>query len=203
VLLLGAEFSAARARLHDPRGAWGFLTETRPGSRAKLASVLAASTIAKSHDREATPASTQSVPIGNAATGASEAPIFSDSATSHSDAPSETPLHAKTQTNVNATSESAVAQRDGPEPPTQRSPAERIEDSATYAAALTLVQAGRAIAAADRYVRRYPWSSVLIAAAAAVAMTAVAGRRRGEQPGTVPVDGRAGKPTLWQEARGK
>jgi membrane protein len=45
VLLLGAEFSAARGRLHDPRGAWGQLEEAPAGSRAKLASVLAASTI--------------------------------------------------------------------------------------------------------------------------------------------------------------
>ncbi|AET90636.1 ribonuclease BN [Burkholderia sp. YI23] len=46
VLLLGAEFSAARARLHDPRGAWGQQNNGRvpPGSRAKIGSLLAAST---------------------------------------------------------------------------------------------------------------------------------------------------------------
>ncbi|CAG9240242.1 hypothetical protein PSP6_930015 [Paraburkholderia tropica] len=53
----------------------------------------------------------------------------------------------------------------------------RLEDSATYAAALTLVQAGRTVAAADRYVKRHPWSSVLIVASAAIAMTAATGRR--------------------------
>jgi membrane protein len=45
VLLLGAEFSAARGRMHDPRGGWGMQDNTPPGSRAKLASVLAASTV--------------------------------------------------------------------------------------------------------------------------------------------------------------
>jgi membrane protein len=203
VLLLGAEFSAARARLHDPRGAWGFLTETRPGSRAKLASVLAASTIATPPGREAAPAATQPVPIGNAAAGASEAHGYTASASSHSDAHSETPLHATAQANANAVSGSEVAQRDCPEPPARRSPAEKIEDGATYAAALTLVQAGRAVAAADRYVKRHPWPSVLIAAAAAVAMTAAAGRRRGEQPGTDRADRHAGGPPLHQEARAK
>jgi membrane protein len=52
-----------------------------------------------------------------------------------------------------------------------------MEDSATYAAALTLVQAGRTVAAADRYVKRHPWGSVLLVASAALAMTAAAGRR--------------------------
>jgi membrane protein len=46
VLLLGAEFSAARARLHDPRGAWGLQSgKAPPGSRAKIGSMLAGSTV--------------------------------------------------------------------------------------------------------------------------------------------------------------
>ncbi|MFT4070259.1 YihY/virulence factor BrkB family protein, partial [Paraburkholderia sp.] len=45
VLLLGAEFAAARGRLHDPRGGWGMQGAAPPGSRAMLASVLAASTV--------------------------------------------------------------------------------------------------------------------------------------------------------------
>ncbi len=45
VLLLGAEFSAARARMHDPRGAWGMQNgRVPPGSRAKIGSLLAGST---------------------------------------------------------------------------------------------------------------------------------------------------------------
>jgi membrane protein len=46
VLLLGAEFASARGHLHDPRGAWGLQNDDMPaGSRAMLASALAASTI--------------------------------------------------------------------------------------------------------------------------------------------------------------
>ncbi|HEX7937337.1 MAG TPA: YihY/virulence factor BrkB family protein, partial [Paraburkholderia sp.] len=45
VLLLGAEFSAARGRLRDPRGGGGMQADAPPGSRAKLASLLAASTV--------------------------------------------------------------------------------------------------------------------------------------------------------------
>ncbi len=45
-VLLGAEFSAARARLHDSRGAWGMQNNGRvpPGSRAKIGSLLTSST---------------------------------------------------------------------------------------------------------------------------------------------------------------
>jgi membrane protein len=46
VLLLGAQFAAARGHLHDPRGAWGLQNDDTPGSRAVLASALAASTLA-------------------------------------------------------------------------------------------------------------------------------------------------------------
>jgi membrane protein len=180
VLLLGAEFSAARARLHDPRGAWGFLAETRPGSRAKLASVLAASTIATQHERDGAASPTQSVPIGNAVPGTGEPPMFAVNASSHSDAPVGTPLHATAQASANPAPGSEAAQRDSQTPPTRRSPAERIEDGAIYAAALALVHTGRAIAAADRYVKRHPWPLVLLAAAATLTMTAAAGRRRGE-----------------------
>ena len=51
------------------------------------------------------------------------------------------------------------------------------ETRATHAAAVTLVQAGRTASAADRYVRRHPWSSVLLAAGTAALIAAVAGRR--------------------------
>jgi membrane protein len=56
VLLLGAEFAAARGRLHDPRGAWGLGRARAPaGSRAMLASVLAASTAASKTSPGAAP----------------------------------------------------------------------------------------------------------------------------------------------------
>ncbi len=105
VLLLGAEFSAARGRMHDPRGGWGMQEDSPPGSRAMLASVLAASTV-----------SADAQPIAEA--------------------------------------------------------------QATRVAAVTLVGAGRTAVAADRYVRRHPWTSVLFAAAAGLAAAAVARHNR-------------------------
>ncbi|MFP6560704.1 YihY/virulence factor BrkB family protein [Paraburkholderia sp. B3] len=178
VLLLGAEFSAARGRLHDPRGAWGFLEETPPGSRAKLASVLAASTIVKPHDPAAAPPGTLSVPIGNnpvAATG--EVPLYAAaSAAAHDDAPhAGTPLRAMAQASARG---GAFGRRPGAVLQIGRSVV-RMEDGATRAAAQTLVRAGRTVVAADRYVKRHPWSTVLLAAGAAIAMTAAAGRRNG------------------------
>lgn len=195
VLLLGAEFAAARARLHDPRGAWGFLAETQPGSRAKIASVLAASTIAKPPGRPAEPGPAPSVPIGNADAGASEEPVpaSAKSTSGPVDATSETPSHDLAQTN---TTISESAPRDGAAPSTRRSPAERMEDGATYAAALTLVHAGRTVVAADRYVKRHPWRSVLLAAGAALAMTAAAGRFRTGRLAPEPADGQAGSPSV-------
>ena len=53
------------------------------------------------------------------------------------------------------------------------------EAQATRAAAVTLVEAGRRAVAADRYVRRHPWTSVLVAAAAGLAAAAVARRNGG------------------------
>jgi membrane protein len=192
VLLLGAEFSAARARLHDPRGAWGFLAQTQPGSRAKLASVLAASTIARPSNRPAVAGPAPSVPIGNTGTGAGETPVSAASAPGHVDAPPETPLRDPTQTSATI---SEPARRDGTGPSTRRSPAERMEDGATYAAALTLVHAGRTVVAADRYVKRHPWRSVLLTAGAALAVTAAAGRFRSERNTAEPAEGQTGSPS--------
>jgi membrane protein len=53
------------------------------------------------------------------------------------------------------------------------------EAQATRLAADALVEAGRKAAAADRYVRRNPWTSVLLAAAAGLAAATVA-RRTGD-----------------------
>ncbi|QDQ80210.1 YihY/virulence factor BrkB family protein [Paraburkholderia megapolitana] len=154
VLLLGAEFSAARGRLHDPRGAWGLQdSEPPPGSRAKLASVIAASTVAAGAQRRrdlqdsltADPASALSLP---------------QVADTDADAPPETPA-----TNGAVRFGRTVV---------------RVENQATRAAAATLVQAGRGAVAADRYVKRHPWGSLLLAAGAALVVTAVAGRRNGD-----------------------
>jgi membrane protein len=59
----------------------------------------------------------------------------------------------------------------------------RAEGQATRAAASTLLEAGRKAAAADRYVKRYPWRSILLAAGAAFLVTAVTGRRRDDNAG--------------------
>lgn len=178
VLLLGAEFSAARGRLHDPRGAWGFLEETPPGSRAKLASVLAASTIVKPQASAAAAGEASSVPTGNpggkrvATTG--EVPLYAAaSAAAQDNAPDAVaPLRAMAQASARG---GAFARRPGAALQIGRSVV-RMEDGATRAAAQTLVRAGRTVAAADRYVKRHPWSTALLAAGAAIAMTAAAGR---------------------------
>jgi membrane protein len=57
------------------------------------------------------------------------------------------------------------------------------EAHATRAAAVTLTSAGRTAVAADRYVRRHPWTSVLFAAAAGLAAATVA-RRNGDDSGS-------------------
>jgi membrane protein len=186
VLLLGAEFSAARARMHDPRGAWGFLVETPPGSRAKLASVLAASTIAPRQEArlaagQPTAAAQAAEPIGNsAAADAAAPPAYATAVSADKSTLSETPLGAIGRASAHG---GAFAQRKtGMQ---IRRSVVRLEDSATYAAALTLVHAGRTVAAADRYVKRHPWGSVLLAASAALAMTAAAGRRHLTQSGSI------------------
>ena len=148
VLLLGAEFSAARGRLHDPRGGWGMQGEAPPGSRAKLASVLAAST----HKANA-------APLAHAAAG-----VDGQSAAASSAETVET-AHQRSahETAVDVTRKVLDA-----------------EALATRFAASALVEARRHATSADRYVRRNPWTSVLLAAAAGLTAAAVA-RRGGKR----------------------
>ena len=64
----------------------------------------------------------------------------------------------------------------------------RAEGQATRAAASTLIVAGRKAVAADRYVKRHAWGSVLVAAGTALLLTAVAGRLRSkDDPDTQPL----------------
>jgi membrane protein len=156
VLLLGAEFSAARGRLHDPRGGWGMQADAPPGSRAKLASVLAASTMP----------SYVAARAGGEATG-DGALTAAASATS-----AVTAAAASRGLTRNDSSARATAVKMG------RGVA-MAEAQATRLAADALVEAGRKAAAADRYVRRNPWTSVLLAAAAGLAAATVA-RRAGD-----------------------
>ncbi|MEI6003314.1 hypothetical protein H3V53_41425, partial [Paraburkholderia bengalensis] len=69
----------------------------------------------------------------------------------------------------------------------------KAEVQATRAAAHTLVGARRQVIAADQYVRRHPWSSVLVAAGTALAVAAFA-RRRNDADG-------AGTPPSADDAR--
>ncbi|MDE1005286.1 MAG: YihY/virulence factor BrkB family protein [Paraburkholderia fungorum] len=157
VLLLGAEFSAARGRMHDPRGGWGMQDESPPGSRAKLASVLAASTVsadavphAKSREVHAVAAASASTP--GDATPASASPRM------------RTRKRASARAAAVKIGRSVVL----------------AEAQATRVAAVTLTSAGRTAVAADRYVRRYPWTSVLFAAVAGLAAASLARRTGGE-----------------------
>ncbi|MFM0667323.1 YihY/virulence factor BrkB family protein [Paraburkholderia sediminicola] len=161
VLLLGAEFSAARGRMHDPRGSWGMQDDTPPGSRAKLASVLAASTVAA----DAVPHEDAD---GRAASGdAALAPAMRD---------------AKAGALSGAVPAAAFRVQSG-NIPSARATALKVcrtvvlaEAQATRIAAVTLIGASRKAVAADRYVRRHPWTSVLFAATAGLAAAMVARR---------------------------
>ncbi|MCO4882797.1 MULTISPECIES: YihY/virulence factor BrkB family protein [Paraburkholderia] len=168
VLLLGAEFSAARGRMHDPRGAWGLAPATPPGSRAMLASVLAASTVATDARRG---------PIS----GATGGPPPSASATPPAPRPSlATTLLAKHDAGIGkavSIGKSVV----------------KAETQATHAAAVTIVEARRRAVAADRYVRRHPWESMLIAASTAMALAAFARRRNASNDAETPPSGNASR----------
>jgi membrane protein len=163
VLLLGAEFSAARGRMHDPRGAWGFGHAAPPCSRAKLASLLAASTIAAN----ASPTSASAA--------------ASASARSGGNASKDDAKPGRRETGIDGTlaaSSNASPRSQPPRSVRLGRAIVRYEDRATHAAATGLVQAGRAAEATDRYVRRHPWGSALLAAGAAITATAIASRHR-------------------------
>ncbi|NPT57960.1 YihY/virulence factor BrkB family protein [Paraburkholderia elongata] len=162
VLLLGAEFSAARGRMHDPRGGWGMQEESPPGSRAKLASVLAASTISadavpRMEDRKAR------------ATGIAPATGAAAASTLAAATPASALPRVQTQEKTSARAAAVKIGRT----------VVRAEAQATRVAAVTLVEAGRTAVATNRYVRRHPWTSVLLAAAAGLAAAAVARRNGG------------------------
>ncbi|WGS52434.1 YihY/virulence factor BrkB family protein [Paraburkholderia sp. D15] len=184
VLLLGAEFSAARGRMHDPRGGWGMQDNLPPGSRAKLASVLAASTVSADARRHAE----QRLPRGDAAAAAA--------ALAASDGVADTTAAATAAAKLAIPSARAAA---GSAPGAAPAAAFRVqarkkasaratalkvgrtmvlaEAQATRLAAVTLIEASRKAVAADRYVKRHPWTSVLFAAAAGLAAATVARRR--------------------------
>jgi membrane protein len=156
VLLLGAEFAAARGRMHDPRGGWGMQENTPPGSRAKLASVLAASTVARDSLHHADAATRDTGAVRGAAAGA-----LTGAATGTAMG-LDLPAGAKAKARATAITVGRTVVK--------------AEAQATHLAAVTLAGAGRKAVAADHYVRRHPWTSVLVAAAAGLAAVAVARR---------------------------
>lgn len=161
VLLLGAEFSAARGRMHDPRGVWGFAPAPPPGSRAMLASVLAASTVAADAKR----GSSVRAPMPSSAGTRVEPPAPRPSVA--------TRLAAKHDAGI----DKAVA---------IGRTVIKVETQATRAAAQTLVEAKRRAVVADRYVRRHPWESMLIAASTAMALAAFVRRRLSQNDDETP-----------------
>ncbi|WP_040124500.1 YihY/virulence factor BrkB family protein [Paraburkholderia xenovorans] len=160
VLLLGAEFSAARGRIHDPRGGWGMQDDTPPGSRAKLASVLAASTVGA----DAAPHM-----VAPALTAASDSALTATGRDATASAQGGAAAAALREQSGNTASARATAVK------LARSVVS-AEAQATRIAADTLIEASRKAVAADRYVRRHPWPSVLLAAAAGLAAATVARR---------------------------
>ena len=169
VLLLGAEFSAARGRMHDPRGAWGLAPNTPPGSRAMLASVLAASTVVRDEGRGPVRGPVATQPAGRETREPVQASLSIAAAAPTTVTP---PQRAGTVARLSAAHDAGI----GKAVSIGRTVV-KAETQATRAAAATLAQAGRKAAAADRYVKQHPWSSVLVAAGTAMAVAVVASRR--------------------------
>ncbi|GGD61416.1 YihY/virulence factor BrkB family protein [Caballeronia grimmiae] len=147
VLLLGAEFSAARARMHDPRGPGGVQSGGRvpPGSRAKIGSMLAGST------RVGMPAAqVTSATSGDAA----PRPIALPAAATDTGALGPRPDKASAVTRALALSRTIA----------------RAESTATRATAVAMVGAGRKASHANAAVKRHPWRAVFVAASAGMAV---------------------------------
>lgn len=161
VLLLGAEFSAARGRLNDPRGGWGMQADSPPGSRAKLASVLAASTVpANAALHAGADASGNDVPTASLGRTYAERGAATQAAYDLRRLQLRKKASARAAAlNVGRSVISAEAQ-------------------ATHLAAVTLLGASRKAVEADRYVRKHPWKSVALAAAAGLAAATIARHNR-------------------------
>ena len=150
VLLLGAEFSAARARMHDPRGAWGMQNgRVPPGSRAKIGSLLAGST----RDAAAATGDAPAVPVN------ARRSIGARSGRTQQ-------LTQEARKKVSALSRALALSRT----------VVRAETTATRAAADALIGAGRKATQANELVRRHPWRAVLLAASAGVAVALLSSR---------------------------
>ncbi|SAL29721.1 putative ribonuclease BN [Caballeronia turbans] len=165
VLLLGAEFSAARARLHDPRGAWGQQNNGRvpPGSRAKIGSMLAAST------RTAGPvtASASTVAPVTPASARADAPVTAGARRAiGARAQHAQQLTGQARKKVSAVTRALELSRK----------LARAESTATRVTAHAMVGAGRKASHANAAVRRHPWRAVLVAAGAGMALALLSRR---------------------------
>jgi membrane protein len=165
VLLLGAEFSAARARLHDPRGAWGQQNNGRvpPGSRAKIGSMLAAST------RTAGPvtASASTVAPVTPARARADAPATAGARRAiGARAQHAQQLTGQARKKVSAVTRALELSRK----------LARAESTATRVTAHAMVGAGRKASHANAAVRRHPWRAVLVAAVAGMALALLSRR---------------------------
>jgi membrane protein len=165
VLLLGAEFSAARARLHDPRGAWGQQNNGRvpPGSRAKIGSMLAAST------RTAGPvtASAATVAPVTPASARADAPVTAGARRAiGARAQHAQQLTGQARKKVSAVTRALELSRK----------LARAESTATRVTAHAMVGAGRKASHANAAVRRHPWRAVLVAAGAGMALALLSRR---------------------------
>jgi membrane protein len=173
VLLLGAEFSAARARMHDPRGAWGMQSgRVPPGSRAKIGSMLAAST-------------RTAVPLQAAAAASTIAP---NSPASARPTATVTPISSAARRSIGARAQHAQqltgqarkkVSAVGKALEISRKIA-RAEAVATRTTAKAMIGASRKASDANEMVRRHPWRAVLVAASAGMAVAMLRKRDDGQ-----------------------
>jgi membrane protein len=165
VLLLGAEFSAARARLHDPRGAWGQQsTRVPPGSRAKIGSMLAGSTVpgAGRADADADADKPGTAKAFTVVPGRTRASIGQRAERSQH-------LTQQARKRVSALSAALSLSRK----------LARAETTATRVTAQAVLDCGRKAVQADVLVKRYPWRAVLLAGGAGLALALLSGRETG------------------------
>jgi membrane protein len=161
VLLLGAEFSAARARLHDPRGAWGIQTgKAPPGSRAKIGSMLAGSTVS-------------GFIADSRANAAVVAPAKARASIEARSAHAQL-LTQQTRSRVSALNKALAMRRK----------LARAETTATRATALAVMGCGRKATQANDLIRRHPWRAVLLAGGAGLVVALLSGSSNPGAPGS-------------------
>jgi membrane protein len=161
VLLLGAEFSAARARLHDPRGAWGQQSgRVPPGSRAKIGSMLAGSTRTGA-------AAAAAADMENRGTAKAFAAIPERTRASIDQrAERSQKLTQQARKKVSAL---GAALNLGHK-------LARAETAATKVTAQAMLGCSRKAVQANDMVRRHPWRAVLLAGGAGLALALLKGR---------------------------